>query len=207
MLAKISELGVRQLTARGIVAPEAQEIYRFGLESWLLKGLHYLSMALCGLLLGLLPQTLIFLGAYGSLRVYAGGYHADSRRVCYLFSWLTILGVLMGFKHCPGTLMAPMALGLILISAPLIYFRAPVDNPQKPLDALECRHYQRRARQALGVILATALLCLALKASGLGLIFAEALAVTALMMAAGILKNNRGNKKRTSLSNQDVRTL
>ena len=100
MIGRGAKWTVNRLVAHRIIDLDDVEIYQFGLESAMLKAVHYASMLLVGLLLGMLPETIVFLIVYATIRAYAGGYHADTRGVCYLLSWITILSVSLNCRLC-----------------------------------------------------------------------------------------------------------
>lgn len=191
MFEKASDALIYQLKRREIVVDEDVEIYQFGIRVLMLKAVHYASMLLVGLLLGMLPETIVFLIVYAAIRAYAGGYHADTRGVCYLLSWITILSVLLIARFCPAGTVAVVTAALTLSAFPVIYKWAPVENSAKPLDDAECTHYQKRARRILVVISACALLAGLAFNSRFGLVAAECLGLEALMMLLGLWKNGR----------------
>ena len=182
---------VNRLVVNRIINIEDIEIYQFGLESTLLKALHYVSMLIIGFCLNMLLETLAFQIVYAAIRAYAGGNHADTRGVCYLLSWITILSVLLIARFCPAGTVAVVTAALTLSAFPVIYKWAPVENSAKPLDDAECTHYRKRARRILVVISACALLAGLAFNSRFGLVAAECLGLEALMMLLGLWKNGR----------------
>ena len=83
MIGRSARWMVNRLVVNRIINIEDIEIYQFGLESTLLKALHYVSMLIIGFCLNMLLETLAFQIVYAAIRAYAGGYHADIR--CPLF--------------------------------------------------------------------------------------------------------------------------
>lgn len=191
MIGRGAKWTVNRLVAHRIIDLDDVEIYQFGLESAMLKAAHYASMLLVGLILGMLPETILFLIVYAAIRAYAGGYHADTRGVCYLLSWITILSVLLIARFCPAGAVAVVTASLTLCAFPVIFRWAPVENSAKPLDDAECTHYRKRARRILVVISACALLAGLAFNSRFGLVAAECLGLEALMMLLGLWKNGR----------------
>ncbi|MEG0377486.1 MAG: accessory gene regulator B family protein [Eubacterium sp.] len=191
MFAKGAQWTVDRLIDRQIINREDREIYRFGLESGMLKAVHYLTMLLVGIVLGMLAETILFLAAYSLIRAYGGGYHADTRGVCYLLSWVTIIGVLLVARFLSGETAMLISAVLTVFAFPVIFIKAPVENSAKPLDEEECCHYKKRARFVL-IIQAGAVIILNLFFTGkFGLIIAESLGLEAMMMLLGVWKNGR----------------
>lgn len=189
MIGRSAKWTVDRLVAHRIINDEDMEIYRFGLESVLLKAIHYVSMLFVGLLLGMLPETILFLITYAAIRAYAGGYHANTRGVCYVLSWVTILSVLLIARFSPVGITGVLAVAFIVLSFPVIFIFAPVENSAKPLDALECTHYKKRARITLMLLSSLGLILAFVLPGPLGLIMAECLALEAVMMLLGMWKN------------------
>lgn len=151
MLGRVTGKLTDVLCKSGLIDQKDREIYLFGIETALLKVLHYSTMLAIGLCFGMALQTAIFLLAYTVLRDYAGGYHAGSKMRCYLISWLMILSVLLAVKLCPAQIMFWFS---VLVWAPsflLIFFFVPVENVNKPLDETERKRYGKMARIILSV--------------------------------------------------------
>lgn len=60
MIGRGAKWTVNRLVAHRIIDLDDVEIYQFGLESVMLKTVHYASMLLVGLLFGMLPETILF---------------------------------------------------------------------------------------------------------------------------------------------------
>ena len=73
MIGRSARWMVNRLVVNRIINIEDIEIYQFGLESTLLKALHYVSMLIIGFCLNMLLETLAFQIVYAAIRAYAGG--------------------------------------------------------------------------------------------------------------------------------------
>lgn len=151
MLKKLTTKTADLLCRNGLIEQEEKEIYLFGIETALLKVIHYATMLLIGLCFGMVWQTAVFLLAYTVLRDYAGGYHADSRMRCYLISWLMMLSVLLIVQYCPAEVMFWTSAILLIPLYLLIFSLAPVGNINKPLDEIEQKRYGKTARIILSI--------------------------------------------------------
>ncbi|MGL4605927.1 MAG: accessory gene regulator ArgB-like protein [Eubacteriaceae bacterium] len=179
---------IYQLSANNIIEEEDRSIYQYGLESLLTKALHTLTMILVGWFLGLLTETIAFILAYSFVRIYAGGYHAKSKIVCYLWSWGTVLGVLSVLLFYPENSFMALSLVLLLLGFISIYTLAPVENPNKPLDQMEIVVYGKKARTILWILMTLGLILTIGFNSIYGLIIGLCLAFEGLMLVLG--KNN-----------------
>ena len=134
---------VNELYKSGLITYDNKEIYEFGIEATLLKFIHVLTMIIVGIFFGLVPQTILFIICYSAIRTYAGGIHAKTRVGCFIISLLMIILVLGIVKICPSEIIKPLSLILMLFSVVIILWLAPEDNPNKPLDADEIKHYKK----------------------------------------------------------------
>jgi len=98
----------------------------------------------------------VFTIAYGLLRTSAGGYHARTQGSCYIFSIAMIIIVLSALKYLQWN--PVIYLSLVLLSSIFIFLLAPVEDSNKPLDALEHRVYKKRSRIILIFLLLITLL-------------------------------------------------
>ncbi len=132
----------------GIISEDEREIVRFGLESLggNLSGI-VLTLAV-GICFKQVEAALLLWLLLFPLRKSAGGYHAETKKRCLLMSAAMLIAAFMLFTVFERTMMfyviCAVAAGCV------IWLLAPVDNPSKELDAVECKVYRRRTRIVLG---------------------------------------------------------
>ena len=80
------------LVSCGAIKQEDISIYRYGLEVLYLFMLEVLSILLLAVWIGNFFETLLYFAAFIPLRLFAGGYHANTRLGCYFVS-LGVYGV------------------------------------------------------------------------------------------------------------------
>ena len=85
MIKKAAAGYVGWLCANGIVAPEKNKIYAYGMELVLSGLVNVLSVLLISILIFHPADGLLFLVAFIPLRTTAGGYHANSHLSCNSF--------------------------------------------------------------------------------------------------------------------------
>ena len=89
------------LCANGIVAPEKNKIYAYGMELVLSGLVNVLSVLLISILLFHPVDGPLFLAAFIPLRTTAGGYHANSHLSCnlvFLGTFIVLEG--LGYLSC-----------------------------------------------------------------------------------------------------------
>jgi accessory gene regulator B len=149
MSGKIIGKLVNAMYESGSITQDDMEVYRFGIETALLKLTHYAIMLLIGFCFNMVLQTVIFTISFTVLREYAGGYHAKSRFRCYCISVFIITSVLLVSKLCPAQIMFWISISTCIPSFIIIFLLAPVENINKPLDNLEIEHYKKLTRNIL----------------------------------------------------------
>ena len=187
----ISEKITDSLANSGVITTEDRELYQYGVQQGLLMILNLITTLVIGLIFGLVWQSLIFLLTYIPLRSYAGGYHARTPMKCYLFSIVIMSAALLGMKFIVWTNFICLTIGLF--AAGIIFFLAPVEDSNKPLNEREIKVYKKRTRILLGseaVIMCIFLMLQNLQLAGC---FAMVFLVLSFMLILGELKNKHKN--------------
>lgn len=113
-------------------------------------GLKRLKSLLCdiafslllGLLLGDLLAGLLFELSYSIVRIYAGGYHASTERICI---WLTYISTLLCIVLIFYLPLIPIAMNILLgISIVVLFVYSPIENANKPLNQREKGVYRKK---------------------------------------------------------------
>ena len=135
ILASFSSLGYMDESNRKIVLHGLQRIKNLILD--------VLIATLCGLVMKNLMAALLYEAAFIPLRINAGGYHAQSEKMCKLISWGSIVGSMAVIIYLPG----PEILWHILtaLSCTGIMILAPVESKNKPLSMTEKKVFRRRS--------------------------------------------------------------
>lgn len=190
MLNKSVNKIVESMVKSGLIDKNDKEIYLFGIETALLKVVHYSTMLIIGICFGMILQTITFIIAYTILREYAGGYHANTKIRCYLISWIIMISSLLFIELCPMKMMFWIPLFTLIPSCIAIFIMVPVENKNKPLDTAERNRYRVMARivAAAETIISLLLLFVNLQ---LSLMIALSLVFTLIMLIFGKLKYSK----------------
>lgn len=140
MIEKIENIVISKLIYYHLVKQEEIEIYKFGLECYILKILHYTTYCLVALICGRLYEFLIFIVSYIMLRKYAGGFHANTRAGCLLISNVALLGILIIGERIQNSVFLFL---ISILSVVVIILFAPVDNPNRILSSQEREKFKR----------------------------------------------------------------
>lgn len=139
MLASIMEW----LIASGYICDEDKEVVWYGLE----QGMHSIAGILVtfavGYLLDVPAESAVFLAAFIPLRMYIGGYHANTRKRCAALSALIMLASLSWIRS--WNLSRGQTLSLVIFECAVLFFIIPVDGPLR-LEEIERKVYRRKGR-------------------------------------------------------------
>lgn len=129
------------------ISEEDLEIYVYGWEMILSTAGATLAILIISVLFKQFLGSLLYMLFFITLRSYAGGYHANSYLGCFLITITIYLGALaVVYFTAPGYILTGM-LALLPISIFLVFWRAPQDHPNRPLDTeAERRKFTKRSR-------------------------------------------------------------
>ena len=114
------------LVTCGVIEQKDISIYRYGLEVLYLSVLEILSILLLAVWMGNFFETLLYFVAFIPLRLFAGGYHANTRLGCYFVS-LCIYGVFSmmvafaSISHLLSVFFSVVAFIIIWWQAPVVH--------------------------------------------------------------------------------------
>lgn len=137
------------MIAHGIIPKEDEEIYVFGWTMLLLPVGGCAVILVIGALFGQLLGSVIFLLFFSLLRSYAGGWHADSFRRCFLTTIAFYGCCLLLHFYLPQASWDWVILALSLMSIFIIFRWAPVDHPNKPFRDGQKQKNKRASRSTV----------------------------------------------------------
>ncbi len=133
MISEISKRTAGFLSKNMIIETEYEEVYAYGIEILLSTILNFIVALTIALISHEFVACLINLTAFVTIRIYAGGYHANTHWGCTT----TLVGVLLTFifiiKVVSLKVIMMLSPALLIISAVVIFKYAPVEHPNKPL--------------------------------------------------------------------------
>lgn len=156
MIGKLSEYLAERLVAGGTIKEEDRELYVYGLFVLLSQLMFFIIACLFGLVLGCIPESIIFYIAFQFIRKYAGGYHAATETRCGIFSTLSILACIAVIRLSKTYDFQTVLLLVSAVSAVCIFVFCPLDTPEKPLSDKEFRYFRRISWIILLVIIIAA---------------------------------------------------
>ena len=133
---------VKFMADSNVIEKDECEIYLFGCQLIEELVISFAVFTVISLLFHQFTETLIFVVAFSLIRRYAGGYHADNFITCLVIS----CAIIVLFNVCMTIAIDSVfafRYGIMLISASVIVFISPVDNPNKKLSQDERKVYRK----------------------------------------------------------------
>ncbi len=121
-----------------IVEIEKREIYIYGLEVILLNGGLLITFLIISLLCGEMVNFLAYLIFFLPMRLFSGGYHAETSERCFILSSIMFGASIAVSKLIPllyisntGKIIGAVSVIVILVLAPLINENNPLNQTQR----------------------------------------------------------------------------
>jgi len=129
-----------------IVNEKDVDWYVFGAELLFITIIKFVGLFILASTLGILKEALVFIIAFSSLRIQAGGVHSDTFWKCFIITnILTIVSILLT-KYFFIKLVIMLLPIFLIFSIILVFKYAPVDTPNRILDESETKKYKKRSR-------------------------------------------------------------
>lgn len=128
-----------------IISEEDKEIYVYGLEIIISSLIGMLLIIGIGICLNKIVYSIIFLSTFVPIRMYTGGYHANSYIQCnltFVSIYLVTLGIIM---IVPSNYIGITSTVMILMTIYIIFKYAPIDNEHKRLTIEEKKKHKKVA--------------------------------------------------------------
>ena len=170
---------------------EKAEIIRYGLEILLIKITFFSAALVISSLMHSFWECIIFTALFSRIRSYAGGYHADTRRKCFVLSMLTFCSVFIILKLIKIFPVILIIIAILAAASSVVIFRfAPIDTENKRLDDEEIQIFKKKLRTAVIVELIVAAAAYFLNFKGIMCSVMLSIILAALLICIEI-KNNR----------------
>lgn len=197
MISKLSKL-----TAEKFIKNETyfkdRETYEYAFFI-IYSALYYFVFAIIiGLLFNTLLYSLIFYSVFMLLRIYAGGYHANTETKCCIITMLSIFGCTGIIKLSKMYNFNSILFCIALICAILIFIFSPLDTPEKPLSKKEFTYFRKITRIILFCILTAIVISYC---TDINLLFAPccmSLILEGILIIAGKIKSTQNEKRANS---------
>lgn len=194
---KISDKIANCFVENKVIEEEKCEIFAYGLELMMITVFDILAVLILSLFLHRFLETVIYLAAFIPLRIYTGGYHADSALKCFLIFLCSFVLFVAIISIVPAISYIYIEGSVAVVGLIAVFALAPIENGNKPLSKEEILVYRKISRcivitQTLITVVfmlinCTSLLLLAFSLGEISVVFA--------MSAALIKEYIRGRRK------------
>lgn len=146
----LSERIMQYAERAGLLEDTEKSIIKFGIESSLEIGTNILASMLLLYKMNMIPEGIFFFCIFIPVRMYSGGYHADTYGRCLVFSLLSLFGVMQ--ISCRLHIAILPLFVLISLQTALIWKIAPVINAARPVSHREYQIFCGKLRRVLTII-------------------------------------------------------
>lgn len=167
---------------------ETLELYEYAIYIVLSAILHIVTIVIVGVCFNMLIESIVFYGSFISIRKFAGGYHAKMPSICYIFSFLSSIIVLV-FVHIIKTNIASVISSItyctifsMCICTAIIIFFSPLGNNNKPLNKKEVKVYKRISIINVTVLFFVSLLFIILRNIPIGVSISYGIVISAITL-------------------------
>ena len=138
------------LYAQGYVNESNNKIIELGLQRMKSTFTSIIFSAIVSWLMGDVVIGLLFELTYIPIRIYAGGYHASSKKKCEYLSYGSLLLCMILIFYVP--LKVEIMHVLLLLSGGIILLQSPIESPNKRLNSVEKKIYRRKSIMYLVIV-------------------------------------------------------
>lgn len=134
---------VRRLIKHKIIEEDEFEIYRYGFEVFCLSTVTVVSILIISTYKGNLLETVCYFLGFIPLRIYAGGYHANTRIQCFSVSVIIYLIFSLILDNVNSTMISYYCMLSMVISWISIVVFAPVIHKNRLVSTKERKYYRK----------------------------------------------------------------
>lgn len=140
MISAVSKHIINWLICSGTVEEDDNELYEYAVTCTIMNASPLLIMILLGSISGLLIESILIILPFSFIRSYSGGYHAQSRLCCFIFSCLTLAGMLWTSTHIEIGIISTVVL---ILSCFILIILSPIESDSHPISSTERRYYKK----------------------------------------------------------------
>lgn len=140
MLNRTATSLAKRLMLHGVITNDVLDIYVYGFELLLSFLFSTTTIVIAGCVINKILETISFLVVFILLRSFSGGYHADTYAKCSITTF-SVYGMVMLFSTYVKVKMI-FHVALMIIGLIILFFKAPVENPNKELSEQEKKKHR-----------------------------------------------------------------
>ncbi len=172
---------------------ESYELYEYGIFLLIANFFFAMEILLFGAVFRCLFGAVVFYISFRIIRIYAGGYHADTETRCEIITTLIFLAITYFISISNQQNFQVLVFILTAIAIPIIIIFSPLDTPAKPLDDDEKRKYRRISYVILLIIVSVIIIAILFNIKSLFIPCCFSLIVESILLVAGVIKGRLVN--------------
>ena len=149
MLNKLSYVLATKLLEKVEKGNYELEVYVYGFELITSTLVCFVTILLFSLPLSELKMGILFIITFASLRIFTGGYHANTYRNCFVITNLSYILLLVIKKLAWRVLPTEVWLGILMIAIIYIWRKTPIINVAQPISIDKQKICSRNAKGIL----------------------------------------------------------
>jgi len=139
---KLCEKIVDLSVAHGVIKKEESEVYTVAMSLLMFSSLIWGTLLVMSYLFHQVMGGLVFMFFHLPLRIFAGGFHQDTRTKCFIFSLIVFSVLLLGAGLPLKGWIIKNCIILVVAACIAIWCFAPVETANKPLTVQEHKKYR-----------------------------------------------------------------
>lgn len=133
------------LVQNNVISADREKQCQYGLELMLSSVLEILFVIVLSAFCGNFVQTLIFFAGFVPLRIYAGGYHADTRLRCFLILVAAYILFSLLLHILPIEIYQYIIYGATIFTTIVVFIMAPLVHSRKTMNDNEIKAFREIA--------------------------------------------------------------
>lgn len=134
MIKKLALATATYFSAKGQYSEESINVYAYGFEILIATIWNAIGLLLLSLLMGVVPESIVFSLALIPLRSTAGGYHTQNHWSCFLSTMIVFVLITLFLQSISYTMLTSYVAFAALVSSVLVWLFSPfraINNPLK----------------------------------------------------------------------------
>ncbi len=193
MISKLSQKLLNYLLKQEVIDESNAEYYRYGLEITISSLLNILLVLSIGIMFGMLFEAVVFLASFVSVRLFTGGYHADTYFKCNLYFCILFSILLIIYEKTADIISTYYCILIILFNEVILLTESPIESKNKPLTKSE-----RKKHKIISIVLMTVWsflgILLYLNSYKIGVLILYTTLLVSILIIIAMIFNERGEK-------------
>ena len=187
IIKKLAKTILSSWEKKQVIEPHLKSVYQYGIELIISSVISTFLILILGMVLFTLTDAVIFLITFIPIRLYCGGYHANTYFVCNI----SIAATFCLSSYCARVISISINSFFIIsiICFSIFIFICPVESKYKPLNPHQKKRCKIISLVALLVILFTCFILYFMAIHYYAIVLFTIVAVT-ILMPIGLIKNH-----------------